>query len=56
MLPMKIFPRYIPRELQWKIIIKTKLKKYDDVLFIPIELILSVKSVGKIIGKLLTSP
>jgi hypothetical protein len=52
---MKIFSRYIPRELQWKKILKQS-KKNDDVLFLPTELpmefILSVKFVAKSVGKL----
>jgi hypothetical protein len=35
---MKIFYRYILKELQWEKN-KTKSKKYDDVLFIPIKLL-----------------
>jgi len=37
-LPTEIFPRYIPRELQWEKKIKTKQKKIDDVSFLPTEL------------------
>jgi hypothetical protein len=35
---MKIFPWYLPRELQWKKIIKTKQKKKDDMPILPTEL------------------
>jgi hypothetical protein len=35
-LPLKIFSRYIPRELQWKKRIKTK-QKNNDISFIPTE-------------------
>jgi hypothetical protein len=52
-LPTEIFPRYIPRELQWEKKIKKKSKKKnDDVSFLPMELptefIPFVKSIGKL--------
>jgi len=36
-LPTEIFPRYIPRELQWEKKLKQS-KKNDDVLFLPTDL------------------
>ena len=57
-LPTEIFSRYIPRELPWEKKLKQSKKKWWRVIFLPTKLptefILSVKSVGKFIGKLWT--
>ena len=50
-LPMKIFPWYIPSELQWEKIKQCKKKKKKCVIFTN-EITSGINSVGKIVDKL----
>jgi hypothetical protein len=51
-LPTELFPRHIPRELQWEKKIKTKQKKNNDVSGFTNGMTDIIYSVGKSVGKL----